>query len=558
MNRRRNVLFSVLGVLAIGVLTAAAGPFVISAAPPAQKIAEAPKEKLEPTRRVLTPEEQRYLDAEIARHDFAAVAPDRYLAAVNAIELLNETFYPEPVKDQMAARLAAMNPAPFTVRESVDQRPANQVANQPRTGTRAPLQRFPLRAGAAWSSIVMPIGVPLPGFGRFPPQADPAADPYDYATIYASNEGMRDVIRAKAVVLESNGELFCVLGLDTVGVMGEIRDAIVVEVNNRGIPLNGDNFIASATHTHSGPGALTTIPFWQAATADIFDQRVFDLMIERVADAIENAHGNLESAALGYAIQNQPNLDVQENRRNDPTKVDRDLGVIRIDRTSDGSPIAVLFNLGFHPICFSSSNVYFSADLSGFAERSIEAALGGDALAVHINDAQGDISITQKGLTGARNLGQALAQAVLAVHGTVTTSGQVGITADTVEQLFPPPYLRIGLLEDSLPLNWTIPMTGLIPDRADYTALRINDDFVMVTVPGEPITEIGLDIKAGARALGFTNVMVAACAQDHLSYFVTETEYWQGGYEAGACVFGPESGQVVTGHALDVVDNIAP
>lgn len=70
--------------------------------------------------------------------------------------------------------------------------------------------------------------------------------------------------------------------------------------------------------------------------------------------------------------------------------VDPEIGVLRLDLTN-GRPLAVVYNFACHPIMGVPSGGN-TADLTGFASRTIEEALGGGAVALFLQGCAGDIN----------------------------------------------------------------------------------------------------------------------------------------------------------------------
>ncbi|MGB5343529.1 MAG: hypothetical protein WBP67_15710, partial [Thermoanaerobaculia bacterium] len=68
---------------------------------------------------------------------------------------------------------------------------------------------------------------------------------------------------------------------------------------------------------------------------------------------------------------------------------------------------------------------------------------------------------------------------------------------------------------------------------------------LVMTMPGEPIRDIGMLMKANAPA-GVDNTWVFGLSNAHIGYIVTEEEYMQGGYEAMANFFGSTQGERLT------------
>ncbi len=75
--------------------------------------------------------------------------------------------------------------------------------------------------------------------------------------------------------------------------------------------------------------------------------------------------------------------------------IDPEIGILRVDR-ADGSPLAVLYNYACHPLVGVPGGAV-TANYPGFASEVIEDCLGGDAMALFVQGAGGDITeITYK------------------------------------------------------------------------------------------------------------------------------------------------------------------
>lgn len=71
--------------------------------------------------------------------------------------------------------------------------------------------------------------------------------------------------------------------------------------------------------------------------------------------------------------------------------VDPDIGILRLDRVSDGTPLAVVYNFAAHPIQGVPSGAN-TADYPGFASKVIEENLGPNLLAFFVQGCAGDIN----------------------------------------------------------------------------------------------------------------------------------------------------------------------
>lgn len=410
------------------------------------------------------------------------------------------------------------------------------------------------QAGAAVSRITPPIGSPSAGYGgdRIGPTADITADPYDFATIYKSMEGQHDPLRAKALVLDNGQQMVVMLGIDAIAVAG-FNDAVIAECQRRGLPLQAENLLAFATHTHSGPGAVSPSIFWQLFTVDFYQDRLFTQLQNTIADAIEEAYAKRRPAK--YAAQIQEFDGISNNRRGDPGKYDKELFVLRVDGIDD-TPIAVLFSYTAHPTALGSDNFLFSACFPGHAERFLEEVYPG-IVAIFVNGAQGDVSPRAGGFAGSKAMGHTLAGWVIQLYENFAPEdfSTLGLFATSSEVVrMPMPYIRPGLEVQELPLWLVVEIGGLIGQTCRFSAFRLGCDIGFSTMPGEALTETGWLLKDFAKQ-HFTYFCYLGLSQEHFAYFATETEYWQGGYEALLSFFGPETGLLMSGYSIDQLDN---
>lgn len=68
--------------------------------------------------------------------------------------------------------------------------------------------------------------------------------------------------------------------------------------------------------------------------------------------------------------------------------IDPNLGVIRVD-TTDGKPIATVWNFAIHGVCYGPDNMKYSSDIMGNVNFNVEALVGG--VSMFINADAGDI-----------------------------------------------------------------------------------------------------------------------------------------------------------------------
>jgi neutral ceramidase len=84
-----------------------------------------------------------------------------------------------------------------------------------------------------------------------------------------------------------------------------------------------------------------------------------------------------------------------------------------------------------------------------------------------------------------------------------------------------------------------------VPKAVPLTALRIGDGLI-VTLPGEPTTEVGRRVRAAvAQSSGLDRIVVSGLAGEFIQYFTTPEEYDRQHYEGGSTLYGPLSSNLL-------------
>lgn len=432
-------------------------------------------------------------------------------------------------------------------------------------------------AGAAAVDITPPIGTPLGGYGggdrRLMP---PDLNPFNSHTFLAPSRGIHDPIMAKALVLGSGAEKVCILTLDAIATEANIVEVAVRKAQALGFTVPVDRVLCTASHTHSGPGAVSKKMFWQLAAADLFVSRVFEQMTDRIALALAGAERGLGPAHVGVGLELVTNA--TRNRRHgdspdlDPDDIDPELHVIRVDRP-DGTPVATVWNFAIHGTNFGTSMLDFSADVIGSANIKAEAR-GGGGICMFMQGCEGDIAPTG----GYDGCGQVLSDAIHRARRATTTApaGVVGSASEDVDfgqavldlslarvgSQLPAGLANHGIVQALNRIGFGIGASVSIPNgwmetRFRFQALRIGKA-VVCTFPGEPIHELGKNAKALGKGMGFDHVLTAGCANGHGAYWTSEKEYGYGGYEGLASFFGPKNGERLVEAARKQMDKLKP
>ncbi|MHC4830760.1 MAG: neutral/alkaline non-lysosomal ceramidase N-terminal domain-containing protein [Planctomycetota bacterium] len=441
--------------------------------------------------------------------------------------------------------------------------------------TRGPI----LTAGAAIVDITPPIGVPLGGHGGgrrrlAPNQYD--LDPTNFHTMFAPSTGTRDPIYARAVVIDDGVDRVAIVSTDLIASDNRAAAEVSRLLQARGVPIDPERILYTATHNHSGPGTVSELRFWELAAMDLHQPQVFTQITRGMADAVEAALRELQPARLGIGTADLTGVAINRRAWNPfygRDTLDPALSVIRIDRP-DGAPIATIMNYAIHIMAFGSSNMEYSADIAGEACTAVEAQVGG--LALFVNSAEGDIkpdpSIGINDDDRLIQIGQTIGQAAVALRNTTLTSpdleldsasetvnmGTPSLFVSSADQSSAPAFISNVLAAFPGGIGIAIPMNANFMDNTfRFQAIRMNDT-VLSSVPGEAIHEVGFGIKAKGGQLGFARTIVCGLANGHMSYITTEREYNLRGYESVATLFGPKTGEKVIEACRSVMSRVAP
>lgn len=366
-----------------------------------------------------------------------------------------------------------------------------------------------LRVGVAVADITPDWPVPLAGYS---------------ARLGRKSTGVHDPVRAKCLVIESGGVKFAWVTTDLIGISRDIREKVHARVVEK-TGIEDDAFLVSASHTHAGPGGFSKNLFWQIAVGP-FDRKLYRQMIERLAQLVLDADADLAPARLGWGAVDAPHL--SHNRRKDGGPTDPQLGVVKVtDR--EGRVRAVLANFTAHPTILGAECMEISADFPGAFQRILEERLGGGAVVLFANGAEGDQTISAP---GGRDDWERIEQAGAAL-------------ADLVEKLLPEIETRdvLDIRSEIRTVKLPFHVKSIFAPRD--TTLMVADlgGLALAAMPGEACVEIGLDLKRDLVAAGASQAMIVGLANDHLGYFVTPEGWKEGGYEKDMCFYGPSIGE---------------
>jgi neutral ceramidase len=401
-----------------------------------------------------------------------------------------------------------------------------------------------LFAGASQFDLKPPQGVPLAGYGGGKRRHLSPRRQNDYAHMLSASRGVHDPVFAKTLYLRTAHRDLVLVGLDLIAITRDFRRDLARRLSVFG--LREEDLILTATHTHSGPGCLSRSHFWQIVAADRFSRKIYDQFIDTVYQSILKARSELRPAKLGVTQVSMPGFTA--NRRKRP-ELDPVATLIRVDAA--GGSVGTVLNFPVHGTVLGTKNLLLSADLPGAMAQSLQLKTGG--VVVFVNGALGDVSpvTTVFGSEAETDFdrimitSQNFSDAIYPAWAQTPTRETVALDTTEKEVPLPKPRLNLGACANQ---RWLMGLPGLslgrlgLPRKALLKTLTINNH-LFVMIPGEPITKLGLDIKALGREAGYSTTSTFGLANDHLGYILTRDEYRRGGYEVCGSLYGSRLGE---------------
>jgi hypothetical protein len=343
-----------------------------------------------------------------------------------------------------------------------------------------------------------------------------------FARLHWLEEGRRDTVAARALVLQEAGCTVALVSVELVLVPGALERAVERKVRD----LKLDRLVLAATHTHAGPGGFWRDPLGERLATGPYSDAVFDDLVARISEAVHEAAQRLEPAYLAVARGEARSL--VHNRNGAGHEVDGRLVALRLTGLS-GKRIADVVVFPSHATVLGLDNRLISGDWPGALMRSRPEPL------LFFQGAVGDQTpYAQPGPKGkgpenyARALDASLRQLEL---GRAEPWPELAVaTAETVlpppQPGATPPFLR--RVTANLVYHW-------FPDRARLTAIRLGT-LTLIAVPGEPVAAVG----RRWRQVAGEGAEILSLAGDYLGYVETSERMAEMAGETVHTYYGPE------------------
>ncbi|MGD9519217.1 MAG: hypothetical protein AB7W28_06845 [Armatimonadota bacterium] len=462
---------------------------------------------------------------------------------------------------------------------------------------KAPADGF-LLAGSASVDITPNLGVHLAGA----------------VGLYRPARSVLDPLRARALVLDSDGRRLCFLALDVTIITADYTARIRQSLFQR-FGLVPEAVMIHATQTHSAPAvgyfmvdddfpAMPSEFEWLRGSEKVYSAYAVERAIEAVGLALEALEPVQIGAGSGIegrfafnrrAVKRDGTVAMPGRCWEEPAgptwirylegPIDPELGVVCL-RGADGRPEALLLNYTCHPVhVFPAPDV--SADWPGALANETCKACGGEAAVLVLNGACGNINpwspFDPDYIEDHRRMGREMAATVAKVVDMLEFRDGAVLDWRVCNVRIPLRHVgadelmaaRAVLDRSPQPVwsddthlavdpEWTaaasVVSVHMLEQRAgalDYEVqvLRLGNTAV-VGLPGEPFAELGLEIKLASPTYP---TYIAHCTSHYVGYIPTPEATKRGGHEAATrywAKLAPEAHDLIVAAAVELLQDL--
>jgi hypothetical protein len=218
-----------------------------------------------------------------------------------------------------------------------------------------------------------------------------------------------------------------------------------------------------------------------------------------------------------------------------------------------GRPLAAIVNFAAHPTLYDDKMMQISADWPGAMCANLETTMGGDAVALFLNGAEGDASVN--GAVGempaakVENYGKSIAALAWDILQVEQLKPDVKIDSWRAPLNLPPIKPNALFIIAARSYGATMEqakqiVNQLMPAKSQLGFFRIGDLLLLAT-PCEPTGELGMAAKEIISKAGYGFPAVVALSDDWIAYALSPAQYKEGNYEAGMSFYGDQLGPTI-------------
>jgi len=366
-------------------------------------------------------------------------------------------------------------------------------------------------------------------------------------------EGVHDRVWLKCVVLNDGDKKIAIITADSLCFPQPVRQAVMAKLKENDVKIDEVLILPSHSHNSFDLFALHPKNIFRIPQIGIFQQAAFDHVVNKLVEVITKANGDFKPVKVGTGrIQ----LNGWNRNRRGAGTTDPDFTLTRID-TLDGKPLAAIVFWSAHPTFLSPKEMLFSGDWPGALQRTLESLIGQGVTVMYANGAQGDQSPTPRHYSGESNwekagdYGRDVAIQGYKLWQNIATSEAPALSWKRTTFKLPgrkkhKDFMKIGGAEYGiLDKGLDVMLMAIFPTESQTLSVRLGD-LQIVGIPGEMISELGLEVKKQvAASTGAKYVVIGGLADEWVSYILSEKEYQKGGYEATISFYGETLGATV-------------
>ena len=362
--------------------------------------------------------------------------------------------------------------------------------------------------------------------------------------------GVRDPIRAGVLILNNKETQVVIITLDLISASSDMVKQLREAVSNR-TNTPEKNIMIATSHNHSGPGWATETEWNRNAT-------------KKIADASEEAAKSMRPVSIGYG---EDRIDFNINRRKvidgramvrlDPDgPCDHRVKVLRFDDGKSLEPMGILMHAVCHPCVFTWGDKLtpphpggfpkISADFPGEAQSFVEKVYGTKTNAMFLQGCAGDIRPNLPGFpyrcgdeADIKWAGRSLGCAV------VRASDKSLVREELAKR------------KKIIPLKCSTSVIELPGKKeklnCEMQAMRVGD-FLLLTIPGEPMVEYGFKIEKAIADRAIP--IIIGYANGNLGYICTAESHKYGGYEPNMSPLLPEAEPLILAELGRLADKV--
>lgn len=328
-------------------------------------------------------------------------------------------------------------------------------------------------------------------------------------------QGVHDAIYTRAFAVEGNGGGLVMAITDLPGMGNEVTRSIREKVA-AATGLDESAVLVGSTHSHSAPDFMG---LWGGVQNDYYDFLVDQTVMSMVAAWDSRAPGELR-VSTGKA---------PANNRRDWGFTDDDMTILdAFDLQQQRIGTVVVF--AAHPVVLGEDNKMISCDYPGYMVKALESELG--APVALFNGTLGDATpkvpdgMYADDFERADAYGMLLAEiaADILAGGTPVAPTLTWSHVSWVQAVSNDLFKAASLLPN---FRYQFDMVGLLDFEVttQSTYFRLGTELQGAAFPGEPLTRLGLDIKAAMKA---PHRLILGNTGDALGYFIPGDEWMIG------------------------------